>query len=107
MNGSNVKALCNICHGTGYAVSNIIVSDYDPDTPIQIEFHVKMQRTRRFGNPVFPSIYSEADMSRFDSNEYGCNVDSVRDIVTGFWEKYPEMEENRIGLYMEQDKRER
>ena len=52
------------------------------------------------GNPVFPSIYSEADMSKFDFNEYGCNVDSVRDIVTGFWEKYPEMEENRIGLYI-------
>ena len=52
------------------------------------------------GNTVFPSIYSEADMSKFDFNEYGCNVDSVRDIVTGFWEKYPEMEENRIGLYI-------
>ena len=101
MNGSNVKALCNICHGTGYAVSNIIVSDYDPDTPIQIGTPCPKCKGRAdLGNPVFPSIYSEADMSKFDFNEYGCNVDSVRDIVTGFWEKYPEMEENRIGLYI-------
>lgn len=61
MNGSNVKALCNICHGTGYAVSNIIVSDYDPDTPIQIGTPCPKCKGRAdLGNPVFPSIYSEA-----------------------------------------------
>ena len=60
MNGSNVKALCNICHGTGYAVSNIIVSDYDPDTPIQIGTPCPKCKGRAdLGNPVFPSIYSE------------------------------------------------
>ena len=100
-NASNGKAACKICRGTGYAVEDIIVPDYDPITPVHMGSPCPVCKGRAdLGNPGFPSIYSEADMSKFDFAFYGGAADFTKQVATKFWQQYPKWELRNKGLYI-------
>lgn len=100
-NVSNGKAVCKICCGTGYAVEDIVVPDYDPVTPVHIGSPCPVCKGRAdLGNPGFPSIYSEADMSKFDFSAYGDAGEFTMQIATKFWQQYQKWETRNKGLYI-------
>ena len=71
-NDSDGKAVCKICRGTGYAVEDIVIPEYDPVTPVAMGSPCPICKGRAdLGEPGFPRIFSEADMTKFDFNAYG------------------------------------
>ncbi len=75
--------------------------DYDPITPVQMGSPCPVCKGRAdLGNPGFPNIYSEADISKFDFSVYGENVDFTKQITTKFWQQFPKWETSNKGLYI-------
>lgn len=92
---------CKKCHGTGYIADNIIVSSYDPDTPIWIGIPCPNCKGKAgLGNPGFPRIFSEADMGKFDFSVYEGNANFAMKIATSFWNDFPKWEKKGKGLYI-------
>ena len=101
MNGSNAKAYCKICRGTGYAVDDIVVPEYDPVTPVRMGSPCPICKGRSdLGHPGFPRSFSEADMSKFDFSAYDGKADFPMRISSTFWKKYQEWEKRGKGLYI-------
>lgn len=100
-NASDGKDVCKICCGSGYAIENVIVPEYDPDTPVRMGSPCPICKGRAdLGNPGFPSIFSEADMGKFDFSVYGDDIDLTMKVVSKFWQEYPKWESRNKGLYI-------
>ena len=100
-NDSDGKAVCKICRGTGYAVEDIVIPEYDPVTPVAMGSPCPICKGRAdLGEPGFPRIFSEADMTKFDFNAYGGAARLVEQIALSFWQNFPKWEARNKGLYI-------
>ena len=90
---------CRLCHDTGYVIQSVIIPEYDPKTPIEI------------GNPCpvckghcqddatgIPTVFSEADMGRFDFGRYKAINPNFETVAYSFWKQFERWEQrNKIG----------
>lgn len=101
LKNSCVKENCRICHGTGYAVEDMVVPEYDPLTPVTLGSPCPVCKGRAdLGNPGFPRTFNEADMTKFDFSVYENGASFVTQVAPKFWQNFPKWEINNKGLYI-------
>lgn len=96
-----LMSTCEVCHGTGYIPKKIVVSEYDPDTPVEFASPCPIcQGNQRDYNTGIPKMFSEADMQKFDFTKYGEKTENIEKIISSFWKEPEQWERANKGLYI-------
>ncbi|MCC8060736.1 MAG: ATP-binding protein [Clostridiales bacterium] len=97
--GSNL--ICPECGGSGSIIWLEIVPEYDKKTAVWLGKPCPRCRGRlRAGDALgIPENFSEADLSKFDFEIYGCNLNKFEVIVRSFVDNFERWRENGLGLY--------
>lgn len=92
---------CNLCHDTGYIIEQVIIPEYDRSITVNVGEECPNCKGKIWtGDTGIPKIFSGADMSKFNFEEYGQDIKKIQALITSFWKEFETWEKHSKGLYL-------